>query len=79
LNPHFGTAGCLKELSSALHGHGMYLILDAIINHMAQAVPGSNFIFTGFSQLFNDSSSFHKRYSVAESPDPSNQTAVEQC
>ena len=26
LNPNFGTAGCLKELSNALHGRGMYLI-----------------------------------------------------
>jgi len=77
LNPHFGTAGDLKELSNDLHKRGMYPMFDVVANLMA--APSSNSSLTGFSQPFNDSSSFHKRCFVAESPDPSNQTAVEQC
>jgi hypothetical protein len=77
LNPHFGTSDDLKALSNDLHKRGMYLMFDVVVNHMA--APSSNFTFTGFSQPFNGSSSFHKRCFVAESPDPSNQTAVEQC
>ena len=77
LNPHFGTPDDLKDLSNDLHKRGMYLMFDVVVNHMA--APRSNFSFTGFPQPFNDSTSFHKRCFVAESPDPSNQTAVEQC
>jgi len=52
----------------------MYLILGAVANHMS--VPGSNFTFTGFSQLFNDSdsSSFNNRCFVAEDSNLSKQT-----
>ena len=77
LNPHFGTADDLKELSNDLHKRGMYLMFDVVVNHMA--ARSSNFTFVGFSQPFNNSSSFNKRCFVAESPDPSNQTAVRQC
>ena len=55
----------------------MYLIFDVVVDHMA--VPSYNFTFASFSQPFNDSPSFHERCFVTESPDPSNQTAVEQC
>ncbi|KAI0250972.1 glycoside hydrolase family 13 protein [Lactifluus subvellereus] len=80
LNPHFGTAEDLRALSTALHKRGMYLMLDVVVNHMAApALPGPNFTFTGFFHPFTDESSFHKQCFVAESPDPSNQTAVEQC
>jgi len=77
LNTHFGTPDDLKELSNDLHKRGMYLMFDVVVNHMA--TPRSNFTFADFSQPFNASSSFHKRCFVAESADPSNQTAVEQC
>ncbi|KAL2315631.1 Alpha-amylase Aah4 [Schizosaccharomyces pombe] len=33
LNPHFGNEEDLKELSDALHGKGMYLMVDVAINH----------------------------------------------
>ena len=59
LNPHFATPVGSKELSSDLHERGMYLILNTVNSHMA--APGSNSTFTDFSQLFNDSSSFHNR------------------
>ena len=77
LNPHLGTPDGLKELSSDLHEREMYPILDVVLNHMA--APGSNFTFTGFPQLFNDSSSFHAHCFVPEDPNPSNQTAAELC
>ena len=80
LNPHFGTAEDLRALSTELHKRGMYLMLDVVVNHMAApALPGPNFTFTGFFHPFTDESSFHQQCFVAESPDPSNQTAVEQC
>ena len=77
MDPHFGNPDGLKELSSDLHKRGMYLILDAVVNHVAAL--GSNFTFTGFSQLFNDSPLFYNCWLVAEDPNPSNQTAVEEC
>jgi alpha-amylase len=77
LNDHFGTTDDLNALSNALHQRGMYLMLDVVVNHMA--LPASNSTFSTFSHPFNTSSSFHKRCFVAESPDPSNQTAVEKC
>ena len=52
-------------------------MFDVVVDHMA--VPSYNFTFTSFSQPFNDSPSFHELCFVTESPDPSNQTAVEQC
>ena len=77
LNPHFGTADDLHALSDALHKRGMYLMFDVVVNHMAPLNPKYN--FTEFSPPFADASSFHKRCFVAESTDPSNQTAVEEC
>ncbi|KAH9969913.1 glycoside hydrolase superfamily [Russula dissimulans] len=77
LNTRFGTADDLRALSDTLHKRGMYLMLDVVLNHLAVSGPGVN--FTSFSPPFNSASSFHQRCIVAESPDPSNQTAVEQC
>jgi len=79
LNPHFGSADDLHALSDAVHKRGMYLMFDVVVNHMAAPGPSSNFTFTDFFHPFTDASSFHQRCFVAESPDPSNQTAVEQC
>lgn len=52
-------------------------MLDVVVNHMAPLNPKVN--FTDFSPPFADASAFHQRCFVAESTDPSNQTAVEQC
>ncbi|KAL3461602.1 glycoside hydrolase superfamily [Aspergillus heterothallicus] len=41
LNGHFGTADDLRKLSGELHKRGMYLMVDVVINDMAQAVNGS--------------------------------------
>ncbi|KAL4820262.1 glycoside hydrolase superfamily [Aspergillus spinulosporus] len=41
LNEHFGTADELRKLSRELHKRGMYLMVDVVINDMAQAVNSS--------------------------------------
>ncbi|KAL4747617.1 hypothetical protein BDW72DRAFT_209457 [Aspergillus terricola var. indicus] len=41
LNEHFGTADELRNLSKELHKRGMYLMVDVVINDMAQAVNSS--------------------------------------
>ncbi|KAL4870056.1 hypothetical protein BDV12DRAFT_207984 [Aspergillus spectabilis] len=41
LNQHFGNADDLRKLSNELHKRGMYLMVDVVINDMAQAVNGS--------------------------------------
>lgn len=34
LNPKFGTEQDLKELITAVHDRGMYIMLDVVVNHM---------------------------------------------
>lgn len=34
LNSNYGTADDLKDLASALHKRGMYLMVDVVANHM---------------------------------------------
>ena len=41
INQNLGTAGELSRLSQALHDRGMYLMVDVVINNMAQAIDGS--------------------------------------
>jgi glycosidase len=41
-NDHFGTGDNLRDLSSALHSRGMYLMLDVVVNHVA-ATTSSTF------------------------------------
>ncbi|RDW90298.1 uncharacterized protein DSM5745_02073 [Aspergillus mulundensis] len=41
LNEHFGTADELRRLFKELHKRGMYLMVDVVINDMAQAVNNS--------------------------------------
>ncbi|KAL4803490.1 glycoside hydrolase superfamily [Aspergillus unguis] len=42
LNEHFGSAKDLRKLSRELHKRGMYLMVDVVINNMAQAVNASS-------------------------------------
>jgi alpha-amylase len=39
LNARFGTHQDLLDLSDALHARGMYLMMDTVINNMAQIIP----------------------------------------
>ncbi|KAI0533916.1 alpha-amylase [Xylaria digitata] len=58
LNSHFGTPDDLKQLSSALHARGMYLMVDVVVNHYAaNMAPGS----VDYSQFnpFNTVDKFH--------------------
>lgn len=41
LNDRFGTAEDLKKLASELHKRDMYLMVDVVINDMAQAIRGT--------------------------------------
>lgn len=34
VDPHYGTLDDYRQLSSALHGRGMYLVQDIVVNHM---------------------------------------------
>ncbi|KAK0189869.1 glycoside hydrolase family 13 protein [Armillaria mellea] len=52
LNPHFGTPDDLKDLASALHARGMYLMVDVVANH------SDDFDFSGLWP-FSSSSYFH--------------------
>jgi len=41
LNKNFGTARDLKNLADELHKRDMYLMVDVVINDMAQAINGT--------------------------------------
>ncbi|KAI0365853.1 glycoside hydrolase family 13 protein [Pilatotrama ljubarskyi] len=73
LNSHFGSADDLKALSSALHGRGMYLMVDVVVNHMAGTSDPPN--YSAF-QPFSSQSNFHSECFVSNYD---NQTEVEQC
>lgn len=63
LNEHFGTADELRKLSKELHKRGMYLMVDVVINDMAQAVDSSldSSSNINWSRLipFNDKKYYH--------------------
>ncbi|KAL6237343.1 hypothetical protein BDW75DRAFT_228842 [Aspergillus navahoensis] len=70
LNEHFGTADELRQLSKELHKRGMFLMVDVVINDMAQAVnsttprePKIN-----WSRLipFNDKKYYHPFCSITD-------------
>lgn len=54
VDPHFGTLDDYRALSSALHGSGMYLVQDIVVNHMGNyfsyphswdpTSPGKNYV-----------------------------------
>ncbi|CCM00545.1 uncharacterized protein FIBRA_02579 [Fibroporia radiculosa] len=73
LNAHFGSESDLKQLSTALHARGMYLMIDVVVNHMAASSIPPN--YTAF-EPFDQQSDFHPFCWIT---DYSNQTNVEQC
>lgn len=62
LNIHFGNADDLKALSKELHDRDMYLMVDVVINNMAQAIDGSMPQTIDYSVFdpFNEAKYFHK-------------------
>jgi alpha-amylase len=63
LNARFGTHQDLLDLSDALHARGMYLMMDTVINNMAQIIPNGTdpnkeLDYTVFNP-FNNKDYFH--------------------
>ena len=75
LNANFGAATDLKNLVSAVHAKGMYIMVDVVINHVA-ATSNANFQTSSAYGPFNVQSDFHPFCWIS---DYSNQTNVEQC
>ncbi|KAJ6072642.1 hypothetical protein N7467_010727 [Penicillium canescens] len=75
LNSHYGTADDLKDLASALHKRGMYLMVDVVANHMGYDGSGDSVNYAVFDP-FNEKKYFH---SYCEVNDYSNQTNVQDC
>ncbi|SJL08577.1 related to Alpha-amylase A type-3 [Armillaria ostoyae] len=87
LNPHFGTPDDLKDLASALHARGMYLMVDVVANHLATTLrPGTDgsssddFDFSGLWP-FSSSSYFHPIcwFGWLQGPEYVGQLEQEQC
>ncbi|KAH2069768.1 hypothetical protein KXV52_001183 [Aspergillus fumigatus] len=76
LNEHFGTADELRRLVSEVHRRDMYLIVDVMINDMAQAVNGSMkddpSLKIDYSQLFpfDDEKYYHPFCAITDWTDP---------
>ena len=70
INPHFGTSDDLKELIRTCHKKDIWVILDAVPNHMAPDVPISSI------NPFNKDEYYHD-YCVIEDED--NQEQRENC
>ncbi|EAW14194.1 alpha-amylase [Aspergillus clavatus NRRL 1] len=76
LNDHFGTDGDLRSLASELHKRDMYLMVDVVINDMAQAINGSMDDHPqpkiDYSQLipFNDEKYYHPYCSITDWNNP---------
>ncbi|GES66595.1 alpha-amylase [Aspergillus terreus] len=75
LNYNYGTAQDLKNLASALHKRGMYLMVDVVANHMGYDGAGNTVDYSVFNP-FSSSSYFHP-YCLISNYD--NQTSVEDC
>ncbi|KAL2178652.1 glycoside hydrolase family 13 protein [Thermothelomyces heterothallicus CBS 202.75] len=74
VNPAFGTADDLVELSKELHSRGMYLMVDIVTNHMAYMGCGTCVDYSQFNP-FSSSSYYHPYCSI----NYDNQTSVEVC
>lgn len=69
INEKFGTAGDLNQLSQELHNRGMCLMVDVVINDMAQAIDGSMpDQDIDYSQLnpFNDEKYYHDYCNITD-------------
>lgn len=74
INDHFGTAGDLSHLSQALHDRGMKLMVDVVINDMAQAIDGQMPKPIDYSKLqpFNDEKYYHPYCNITNYDNSSN-------
>lgn len=77
INENFGTAQDLKDLSSALHDRGMFLMVDVVINHFGSVDAYPDVDFSSYYP-FNSSSYFHP-YCVITDYSNTTITAIENC
>jgi alpha-amylase len=54
INEHFGTSNDLKDLIKACHKKNIWVILDAVPNHMAPDVPVSSYFPFNKDEYFHD-------------------------
>ncbi|KAJ5212774.1 uncharacterized protein N7498_004420 [Penicillium cinerascens] len=75
VNTNYGTVADLVKLSKALHGRGMYLMVDVVANDMGYDGAGNTVDYSVFDPF--DSSSYFHSYCLISNYD--NQTNVEDC
>lgn len=68
LNEHFGTHEELVQLSDELHARDMYLLVDVVVNHMAQAFDNTIPPKVDYSEFepFDNQDYFHSYCNVTE-------------
>ncbi|CAG8931674.1 unnamed protein product [Penicillium salamii] len=71
LNSNYGTADDLKDLASALHKRGMYLMVDVVANHMGYDGSHTDINYSEFNP-FNDKKYFHSYCKVDDYNDQGN-------
>jgi alpha-amylase len=78
LNDNFGSADDLTNLIKEVHNRGMYIIVDVVINNMAQAINGTMADIPqpkiDYSELipFNDPKYYHSYCNITNWSDPEN-------
>lgn len=74
-NDAFGTPDDLKNLVSAVHNKGMYVMVDVVVNHVA-ATAGADFKPSASYGPFSSLDDYHPYCAIT---DNFNQTSVEDC
>ncbi|KFY02051.1 hypothetical protein O988_02376 [Pseudogymnoascus sp. VKM F-3808] len=75
LNDHFGTTDDLKSLSEALHGRGMSLMIDVVINHFGASQDSGSVDYSAYPSPFNNAGAFHSPCAI----DYNDQASIENC
>lgn len=72
LNPHFGSEKDLLDLSDALHKRDMLLMVDVVVNHMADGFDNKIPPKVDYAKFnpFNDEKFFHTYCNVTDWEDP---------
>ncbi|KAL9624624.1 MAG: hypothetical protein Q9160_001289 [Pyrenula sp. 1 TL-2023] len=75
LNLNYGTDQDLRNLISAVHDRGMYLMVDFVINHFSVATEPKLADYSKFPPPWNSANAFHGACDI----NYKNQTSVEDC
>lgn len=78
VNGHFGTSDDLKALSQALHGRGMYLMVDIVVNHNAWNGPPDSIDYSQFNP-FNKKENYNTPYCEIDYNDLGDEAQLTQC